>query len=127
MEAFLRFLAKAAAVVLLAIATSYLLMYLVIAVLRMSYPFELEWMEGGTVVHVQRVLDGQPLYDEAVPGFRRLWLCTALLLCECGRWLSCLGNGFLPLRLVSFLASLGCFVFIFLIVHEGRVPRTHRG
>ena len=43
-------------------ASLYPLAYLVIALTRLSYPFELEWMEGGSVVHVQRILDGQALY-----------------------------------------------------------------
>jgi hypothetical protein len=29
---------------------------------RVGYPLDLEWMEGGTLVHAQRVLQGQPLY-----------------------------------------------------------------
>jgi hypothetical protein len=41
---------------------AYLLVYIVIALMRDWYPFELEWLEGASVVHVQRVLDGRPLY-----------------------------------------------------------------
>ena len=37
-------------------------LYLVLAVIHLSYPFELEWMEGGMVDHVRRVLAGQKLY-----------------------------------------------------------------
>jgi 4-amino-4-deoxy-L-arabinose transferase-like glycosyltransferase len=36
---------------------------------RMGYPFELEWMEGGVLIHVQRVLEGKPLYVEPAPEF----------------------------------------------------------
>ena len=39
-----------------------LLLLLATAALRMPHPFDLEWMEGGMLVHAQRVVDGQPLY-----------------------------------------------------------------
>jgi hypothetical protein len=29
---------------------------------RIAYPFDLEWLEGATLWHAQRILDGQPLY-----------------------------------------------------------------
>ena len=29
---------------------------------RFAYPFELEWLEGGSLIQVLRLLDGQPLY-----------------------------------------------------------------
>jgi hypothetical protein len=29
---------------------------------RLGYPYDLEWLEGATLWHAQRVLDGQPLY-----------------------------------------------------------------
>ena len=38
-------------------------MYLVVAVVRIRYPFELQWMEGGSVDHVRRVLHGQSIYQ----------------------------------------------------------------
>ncbi len=32
--------------------------------LRMTYPLDLEWMEGGTLVHALRIMDGRPVYAE---------------------------------------------------------------
>jgi hypothetical protein len=43
-------------------AISYILTYIIIALLRLQYPYELEWMEGGMVDHALRVLSGQKLY-----------------------------------------------------------------
>jgi hypothetical protein len=40
----------------------YLGSYLVVALARVAYPYDLEWMEGGVLEHVARVLHGQPLY-----------------------------------------------------------------
>jgi len=46
----------------LLIAFAYIGLYLVLAWLRARYPFDLEWMEGGSVEHVRRLLVGQQLY-----------------------------------------------------------------
>src|SRR5881397_1430030 len=46
----------------LAVAVLFILVYVVVAALRMGYPYELEWMEGGAVDHVRRLLDGKPIY-----------------------------------------------------------------
>ena len=55
--------------VIMALAALYPLAYVAIALTRMGYPFELEWMEGGVVDHVRRILDGHPLYVEPTLGF----------------------------------------------------------
>src|SRR5262245_37520311 len=36
--------------------------YLICAALRVSYPWEVEWVEGGMIVHAARVLRGLPIY-----------------------------------------------------------------
>ena len=96
-------------------AALYLLVYMGVAVARLAYPFELEWMEGGSLVQMRRILDGKPLYApptiEFVPYiYPPLYFYGAALI-------SCVtGFGFVPLRIVSFAASLGCFGLIFLIV-----------
>jgi 4-amino-4-deoxy-L-arabinose transferase-like glycosyltransferase len=93
-------------------AVYYLLQYLVLAGFRLPYPYELEWMEGAVVDHVRRLLSGQPLFVE--PSFEF----TSFIYPPFYYYLSAAvskvtGIGFLPLRLVSFLASLGCFALIF--------------
>ena len=37
--------------------------------LRIAYPFDLEWMEGGMLVHALRVRDGLPLYTTPTADF----------------------------------------------------------
>jgi hypothetical protein len=49
-----------AACALLALAHLVLFGYLVAR--RLTYPFDLEWMEGGMLLHARRILDGRPLY-----------------------------------------------------------------
>ena len=47
---------------LVVVALWYLGAYLAVALARIGYPYDLEWMEGGSLEHVARVLRGQPLY-----------------------------------------------------------------
>jgi 4-amino-4-deoxy-L-arabinose transferase-like glycosyltransferase len=72
-------------------------------------------MEGGTVDHVRRILSGQRLYVspslEFVP-----YAYTPLYFYVSAAASRVLGVGFTPLRLISFLSSIGCFAVIFLIV-----------
>ena len=107
---FLRWVVSALAVGLFAV-------YLAIVPARIAYPFELEWMEGACVDHVRRVLAGQPLYVAPSLDFvpfvyppLYFWLSAALARVT--------GIGFLPLRLVSSVSSLGCFALIFLMVRR---------
>jgi len=98
-------------------AAAFILLYLILALLRISYPYELEWMEGSMVDHVQRILDGKSLYVapslDFVPfAYPPLYfqLCAALA--------HVTGPGFLPLRLLSLMASLGVFALLILLVRR---------
>jgi hypothetical protein len=95
----------------------YVLAYVAVAVTRMGYPFELEWMEGGMVDHVRRVLDGLPLY--AKPSIEFVSFLYPPLYYEVAAIFSrALGTGFLPLRLLSFISSLGVFALLLQIVRR---------
>ncbi len=102
-------------VALFAIALLYIGTYLVLAFFRIRYPFELEWMEGGTLDQVNRILAGKALYVRPSPEFvpfayPPFYFYVAALAS------SILGAGFLAARLVSVVSSLGCFFIIFLFV-----------
>jgi hypothetical protein len=89
--------------------------YLVLVFVRIRYPFELEWMEGGLVDQVNRILAGKALYVRPSPEFvpfayPPVYFYVAALAS------SVLGAGFLAARLVSVVSSLGCFLIIFLFV-----------
>lgn len=100
---------------LLACAILYIAAYLILVFFRIQYPFELEWMESGSVGHVIRILSGQKLYVspslEFVP-----FVYTPLYFYISAFISKIIGVGFMPLRLVSFISSLGCFFIIFIIV-----------
>ncbi|HJQ74742.1 MAG TPA: glycosyltransferase family 39 protein [Gaiellaceae bacterium] len=87
---------------------AFILLYAGIALVRMRYPYELEWMEGGMVAHVRRVLEGKPLYAPPSLDFVSFLYPPGYYLASAAvAWLT--GAGFLPLRLLSFVSSLGVF------------------
>jgi hypothetical protein len=82
--------------------------YLVIALVRLGYPFALELLESNSLVEVHRILAGQALYAAPtvsyVPdGYPPLYFGV------CAAAASVLGQSYLPLRLVSLVSSLVCF------------------
>jgi 4-amino-4-deoxy-L-arabinose transferase-like glycosyltransferase len=101
-------------VALVIMASLYIVVYCVVAFLRIQYPFELEWMEGGSVDRVRRILAGQDLYVspslQFVPFiYPPLYYFVSAVVSKI------IGVGLIPLRLTSVGASLGCLFFIFLI------------
>jgi 4-amino-4-deoxy-L-arabinose transferase-like glycosyltransferase len=99
----------------LAIAAMYVIAYLVLVLFRIRYPFALEWLEESLAVQVRRILVGQKLYVSPsltfVPfSYTPLYFYVSAAVSYLVGW------GLLPLRLVSFVSSLGCFTIIFLFV-----------
>lgn len=97
---------------LLAIVT-----YLVVAAFRLTYPFGLEWMEGGSVEQIRRLLAGQPLYTGPSIDFIP-YIYTPLYFYVSALVAQITGVSFVPLRLVSIAASMGCLLLIFQIVRQ---------
>jgi Dolichyl-phosphate-mannose-protein mannosyltransferase len=101
---------------LFAIAVAYMVVYLWMAYQRLRYPYELEWIEGGLVDQVQRLLRGQSMY--VAPSIKYVPFLYPPVYFYLSAAVSLIfGGGLLPLRLVSFAASLVSFTVIFLIVH----------
>lgn len=85
---------------------------------RASYPFELEWQEGGMLAHVARVRAGEPLYARPALEFIAfpyppLYTWTAALLA------SAVGEGFLALRVVSCVATLATLALLYRLAQRG--------
>jgi 4-amino-4-deoxy-L-arabinose transferase-like glycosyltransferase len=102
-------------------AVVFLFAYGYVVLQRVSYPFELEWMEGAMVDHVARILDSQPLY--AAPSVSFIpFVYPPLFFYVSAAVANLVGLSFVPLRLVSIVSSLGCFVLIYFFVkREGSV------
>lgn len=100
-----------------AAAAYYVLSSVYVVLNRISYPFELEWIEGTSFVQVHRVLTGQSLYVsptlEFVPMvYPPLYYYLSAFLA----WI--FGLDFLALRILSLLSTLACAILIFLIVRK---------
>lgn len=103
--------------VLLFGAVLYILVYICVAYYRLQYSFELEWIEGSMVDHVQRIVNGRSIY--VAPSFRFVPSFYPPLYFYVSAGVSAiLGGGFLPLRLVSLVASWVSFGVIAAIVQE---------
>jgi hypothetical protein len=91
------------------------LVYLVVALRRIGYPYELEWLEGGAAEIAGRVAHGQAIY--VAPSIHYVpYPYTPLYFWVTGTLARFIGVGFLPLRLVSLLSSLGSCAMLVRIV-----------
>jgi len=85
--------------------------------LRISYPYELEWMEGGVLAHIARVRAGEPIYVRPSSQFVPfIYPPLYYVLGAAASWFT--GEGFLGPRLVSVLAFLGQLGLIFRFVQR---------
>jgi dolichyl-phosphate-mannose-protein mannosyltransferase len=108
---------RATEVALALAAALFLAEYVLVACLRLGYPYELEWMEGGSLTQVLHILSGQPLYDRPALDFTPTTY--APLYYYAAALLTLLFHpGFLPLRLLSFTSSLGVCGLLFLLVRR---------
>jgi len=91
--------------------------FAVYVALRLPYPFELEWMEGAMVDHSARVSQGLDLY--VPPGPEHVQFLYTPLLFYLGALLTpMVGAGYLPLRLVSLIATLACAWILFVWIRR---------
>ncbi len=91
------------------------LLFLVAALHRLSYPFPLEQHEGAMALAVARVAQGLPLYVQ--PNFSFIpYMYSPAYFYVAGFAAKIFGSGFLSLRLVSLLSTLGCFAVLYTLV-----------
>lgn len=100
-----------------ALAVLFIALYLSISIRRMGYPFDIEWMEGGMVDHVQLIMEGKTFYVEPSINFVP-YIYTPLYFYISAGVAEFTGIGYFPLRLVSFISSLACFALIFCFVRK---------
>ncbi len=78
---------------------------------RLTYPLDLEWMEGGTLVHALRLARGQPLYAEPSVDFVS-FLYTPLYPAVLAALSKVFGLSYVLGRAVSILAFSGALVLL---------------
>jgi hypothetical protein len=88
-----------------------------VAALRVGYPFELEWMEGGTVDHVRRLLDGKRLYVEPTLDFVP-YTYTPLYFYAGALVSKVFGAGFFSLRLLTLASAFSILALLYTLVYR---------
>ncbi|WP_437489597.1 glycosyltransferase family 39 protein [Sorangium sp. So ce1014] len=91
--------------------------YLVLGIIHLRYPFELEWMEGGMLDEVRRALAGQKLYVKPTVEYVP-FLYAPLYFYVAAAFSKVLGLGFFSARLVSYLASVAAIALVARFVHR---------
>jgi len=97
------------------VATVSVCLLFAVALRRLGYPFEVEWMEGAMVDHVRVVLGGEPLYRAPSVGHTPL-LYTPLYHYLGAAFAAVFGVSFTVLRAISILATAGSVALIGWIV-----------
>lgn len=109
--------AKYLRVALIGVAVWYLAAYIFVVLGRIRFPFEIQIVEGSSLMAMKHLLLGQKLYvspsiEFVSPIYTPLYFYAAAFLSRI------LGEGFLPLRLLSFFASIGSALLIYSIVRK---------
>jgi hypothetical protein len=102
---------------LVLIALGFIFLFIGVAIIRLRFPYELEWIEGANIDQMRWILSGKPLYGPPdihfIPNAKTplfFYLSAGLM-----KWV---GTGFIAPRLISILSTFGCFLFILLIVRQ---------
>jgi hypothetical protein len=104
-------LRRATSALVCAAAAAPIAVYLWVVLHRVGYPFELDWMEGGSVALAARVANGHSLY--VAPSLDYVgWAYTPLYYWVAAAVAKLVGIGFLALRLLSLTASLASMATI---------------
>lgn len=102
----------------LGVGALHVLVFLYVTISRIGYPFELEWMEGGSLDHVLRLLDGKPLYIE--PSFEFTpYIYTPLYFWISAFFAKMFGANFVVMRAVSLVSTLACAAILYGLARSG--------
>lgn len=93
-------------------AVFFIAVYAWIAVSRMEYPFDLEWLEGAAASNALRAMNGLPIYVKPTLDYVPE-VYTPLYFYFSSLAMRVTGPGFLPLRFVSFFFSLWSMALLF--------------
>jgi hypothetical protein len=91
--------------------------FVFVALSRLGYPFAVDSLEGNSLVEVHRILAGQSLYPAPTVGYVPDGY-TPLYFYVAAGAARVLGVSYLPLRLVSLVASLACFALLARLVQR---------
>jgi len=109
-------------VLVLLLSFGYIILLVVLTSIRMLYPYELEWIEGGIIDQIRWIANGNSIYGEPSISFIPAAY-NPLYFVICAGLMKVVGGGFIPARCVSIVATIGCFILLFLVVY--RISRDY--
>ncbi len=92
-------------------------LFLFTSIRRLHYAFEYDWIEDGVLASIQHIRSGLPLYQSPTTLFTP-YLYTPVYLYAASALSHLSGASFFTLRLLSLIASLGCFTMLYLLVYS---------
>jgi hypothetical protein len=99
------------------VALAWLAAFTILVGSRAAYPYELEWIEGANLDEILWIADGHAPFGP--PRLQLIpLLYTPLYFVASAALVKALGAGFFAPRLLSILASVGCFALLFRIVRQ---------
>lgn len=102
---------------ILALGFFFVAMTLIAMVMRLFYPYPLDWLEEDALDTVFRLANGQALYQ--APGPEHVaWVYAPVYDYVSLPMFKLLGPGYLPLRLTSALAFAGCCLLLFMWLYR---------
>jgi hypothetical protein len=103
--------------ILALLSIGYMALFLALACIRLRFPYELEWIEGAKIDEMRWILAGRPIYGPPDIHFVPFAYTPLFFYLSAGlmKWM---GIGFTAPRLISILSAAGCFLLIYLIVHN---------
>lgn len=93
----------------------FILAFIVTALLRIWFPYQLTWMEGPAMDHIFRILEGQSLYGPPSIEFTP-FLYPPLFYYISALFMKLFGAGLLIPRLISLFSTIFIFIFIWRLV-----------
>jgi Dolichyl-phosphate-mannose-protein mannosyltransferase len=89
----------------IALGVAFIAVVVALSIMRLLYPYEIEWMEGAMLDHVVRILDGKRIYSAPTIDFIP-WLYPPLYYYAVAGVAKIVGVGFFAGRIVSFTSTL---------------------
>ncbi len=102
-----------------------MLLFVVTALRRLRYPYEIEELEGYVFLTALRAFHGQPIYPHPSIAFIP-YMYPPLYYYACAALGSVMGMTIATMRMTSILSTLGCFAAIYSLV-LGETPRASEG
>ena len=99
------------------LALGYIIEFLVLGSIRLSFPYELEWIEGAKIDEMVRIFEGHSIYGPPTINFIPLSYTPLFFYLSAGL-MRLLNVGYVAPRLISIISTSGSFILLYVIVRK---------